>query len=72
MKTATELFNEFATKTDGLIVQYESNFIEALAEHNAEIIKIIDEMIDDSDYRDISQLYHIGKREALTELKAKL
>ena len=51
---------------------FDAGYRKALAEHDAEIIKIIDEMIDDSDYRDISQLYHIGKREALTELKAKL
>lgn len=48
----------------------------ALAEHDAEIIKIIDEMIkEETDRANISQLYpnrHDHKKEALTELKEKI
>jgi len=45
MKNAEELFNEFATSTDGIIVQYEANFIEALSEHDNELISEIEKKI---------------------------
>ena len=48
MKTAKELFDEFATSTDGIIVQYKANFIEALSEHDNEIISEIEKKIEDN------------------------
>ena len=59
MKTATELFNKHFRGTD-----YEGQFEEALAEHDAEIIELIDEMIKDEP--DVNAIT------ALTELKNKL
>ena len=46
MKTAEELFRDYHTQTSYSLVMYEQNFIEALTEHDAEIVNIIDDMIE--------------------------
>ena len=70
MKTAEELFAEFHTRTSYGLIFYEQNFIEALTEHDKEIISMIDEMIEVC--RDNTASISLGRAQALTELKTKI
>jgi len=72
MKNAEELFNEFATSTDGIIVQYEANFIEALSEHDNELISEIEKLIEDAEARKLVDINYqekwTARIKALTEI----
>ena len=81
MKNAEELFDEFATSTDGIIVQYKANFIEALSEHDNELISEIEKKIEECASRrkkiciekaifsnDPDWLCEVGYKQALTEI----
>ena len=71
MKTAEELFDKYSHKDNGGEYMYLSQFIKALAEYDAEIIKIIDEMMQEIEVYPYNQ-YNSGYKTALTELKQKI
>ena len=75
MKTAEELFLEYADhwimvddKSDLTKTVAIEDFYQALHEHDAEIISLIDEMIEE----DKETFYTLGCVETLTELKNKI